>query len=100
MSAKPSPGPWRVNCLQWDEDTEECEVLDARNELIARCPGSSYLLHGSFANASLMAAAPGLLEALEDLVDLCAAGLMGERDDVDSELADARAAIAKARGRE
>ena len=52
------------------------------------------------ANARLSAAAPDLLEALEDLASLAEAAMreVGEYD-IEAELADARAAIAKATGR-
>lgn len=53
------------------------------------------------ANARLIAAAPELLEALEDLARLAEAAMLeANRDwyDIDLELADARAAIRKARG--
>src|SRR5690606_2674260 len=51
------------------------------------------------ANARLIAAAPELLEALEDLASLAEAAMreVGEYD-IEAELADARAAIAKATG--
>jgi len=53
----------------------------------------------SEANARLIAAAPELLEALEDLASLAEAAMreVGEYD-IEAELADARAAIAKATG--
>ena len=51
------------------------------------------------ANARLIAAAPELLEALEDLASLAEAAMreVGEYD-IEAELSDARAAIAKATG--
>lgn len=53
------------------------------------------------ANARLIAAAPDLLEALEDLASLAEVAMreVGEYD-IEAELADARAAIAKATGGE
>jgi hypothetical protein len=55
------------------------------------------------ANAHLIAAAPDLFEALEDLAGLARAAMLdanrgGCEYEVDGELADARAALAKARG--
>jgi hypothetical protein len=49
------------------------------------------------ANAHLIAAAPDLYEALEDLICLCEVGLKSDYD-INAELADARTALAKARG--
>ena len=49
-------------------------------------------------NARLIAAAPELLEALEDLVSLCEAVLPRTEHITDAELFDARSAIAKATG--
>lgn len=55
------------------------------------------------ANARLIAAAPELLEALDDLIHLAESAMLranydGGEYDIDGELSDARAAIAKALG--
>jgi len=92
MTSKHTPGPWSI-----DGEGTNAMVRGADLTIVAvrhRLTGQTHE-----ANARLIAAAPELLEALEDLVYLAEAAMreVGEYD-IEAELADARAAIAKARG--
>ena len=92
METKHTPGPWSL-----DGDGVRALVRDASGVIVAvrhRMPG-----HKNEANMRLIAAAPALLEALEDLASLAEVAMreVGEYD-IEAELADARAAIAKATG--
>ena len=94
-----TPGPWQA---------EEASVRGITQEWFVRVDGDDIAIasdirdrngNHSEANARLIAAAPELLEALEDLASLAEAAMreVGEYD-IEAELADARAAIAKATG--
>ena len=88
---KHTPGPWSVVANGGHSYT----IRGSRNEAIC---DTSIWLHSdphseSRANAHLIAAAPDLLEALEDLLTICD----GDPDEPD-EIGWARAAIAKAKG--
>jgi len=103
MSAKFTPGPWTATCRHasyvsgpWPED----EFLQWEVEGPSVPWG-----RGDFhqADAYLVAAAPDLYEALSDLVGLAYMAMRGANRDggefnADDELADARGALAKARG--
>jgi hypothetical protein len=83
---------WRLNA------GNETEVMDARGRNVARahCGGSyGVKLDEAEAHARLIAAAPDLLAALEDMLNLTL-----DEDDiaVSSRIAKARAAINKSRG--
>jgi hypothetical protein len=81
---KHTPGPWTVKSdrisiqvAAADDDVSICELWRRGNHEL------------ELANANLMAAAPDLLEALEDLVDEYGVAVSTEK---------VKAAIAKARG--
>jgi hypothetical protein len=91
--SKHTPGPWQEHCIDTNlllaskhlgvYDAEGWIVAEVAIENVEGCP---------HANARLIAAAPDLLEALEDCIRaLEVSGHLGE-------LRVARAAIAKARG--
>lgn len=62
MGTKHTPGPWVV------DPKRSLRVIAVGDETVASC-GASDLIRGSWeANAALIAAAPELLEALEDYV--------------------------------
>ncbi len=106
MNTQHTPGPWKVQ--RYTEPgrfvTETC-IRDAHN---------SHLCHvgpcNIEANSTLMAAAPDLLEALENSVNVLSLALRNgawdnrssdekdSRDEVESVVAEALAAITKARG--
>ena len=69
------------------------EIYDAEGELVATCLGKTQ--EESENNASLIAAAPEILEALDSMVDMVEEGLY-TYDVID----EAKAAIKKARGEE
>jgi hypothetical protein len=90
MSAKHTPGPWRLNA----DNSTEVMTVTGFNVARAHCNGIYHIkLAQAEANACLIAAAPDLLAALQDLVS----------DDgpnpgayFSQRIAAARAAIAKA----
>lgn len=110
-----TPGPWK---LEDESDVHASDVLGSDGTHVV-CFGHDYDDYGRFgwpkgrwsqkkeeewnatveANARLIAAAPELLEALEDVLN-CVALCPEHGDVVDapSKYEDARAAIAKARG--
>ncbi len=87
MKATHTPGPWIVRCHDM--------VYDANNRLVADCENLDKSkrpappVESDMANARLIAAAPELLQALEDVIDLLALSGHDKK---------ARAAISKARG--
>jgi hypothetical protein len=92
---------WRLNA------GDETSVMDSRNRKILRaeCGGASGIkLAEAEANARLIAAAPDLLAALVNCMDILgraesnASGMGAEWDYVGPRVAAARAAIAKATG--
>ena len=98
--SKHTPGPWSLTSF---DGTRMAEVrVDGKLACLLHSFSRNSTLEDE-ANARLIAAAPDLLEALEDLIDLCkcamqtANGDIGEYD-IDGELKQARKAIAKARG--
>ncbi len=60
-------GPWRLDAT---EETGDWQVLDATATSVVADRPSDHEANGGLANARLIAAAPDLLEALEDLLDL------------------------------
>ena len=93
MELKHTPGPWVDGQL---EDNDCCEVMDERGYYIATCHDGVRGERNADANARLIAAAPDLLEALQELAN-CGAEAWGEdRPCVHI----ARAAIAKATGQQ
>lgn len=84
-----TPGPWQVVAELRDTDEIICDMLN--NGYVAITQGQK--LANWRDDAALIAAAPDLLEALEDWLHFLAADDVAEPD-----LAKARAAIAKARG--
>lgn len=103
METKHTPGPWRTG-TPYATGGNQCRrvpIVGGDNgpdeEVIAVVGGG--LASPCDANARLISAAPELLEALEDLASLAEAAMreVGEYD-IEAELADARAAIAKATG--
>ncbi len=105
MNQQHTPGPWRVS----ESDT----VVGPSGNVVAECCGYSVQATdaaqrkqgGREANARLIAAAPDLLAALRSLFENCAMihSQWGDNDnkkEADAAIASARAAIAKAEGRE
>ena len=97
-----TPGPWRVahgSAGLLGVWPQESEAVQAICMLEARSGNTRYELHNASANAALIAAAPELLAALEDVLGYgedCAA----DRDERPGCLERARAAIAKAKGKQ
>lgn len=90
-----TPGPWRIGF-----DRHEVEDSKGRPLLRTRATGEP---GAPVANATLCAAAPDLLAALEDLCRVADHALSGRGNDMPSrrvlaQVADARAAIRVARG--
>ena len=93
MEKKHTPGPWKT---QTHISLDRMEIRDANGRRIAECAmvfPMSAKTHD--ANASLIAAAPELLEALQEIVT--AADGEG-RSQLDASFTKARAAISKAIG--
>ena len=90
MNAKHTPGPWRADAWNFHSRT----TVRAGDETIAECHGHGRDRHQCEADARVIAAAPDLLEALEDALDLIESISPVEGDTVRK----ARAAIAAATG--
>jgi hypothetical protein len=96
-SAKHTPGPWRV----WrDQDPKEpVQICGMESDFVCEISGINT---NREANASLIAAAPELLEALDGFLELCGQGVFQvdncDQGDVIRWTEKARAAIAKAKG--
>ena len=86
--SKHTPAPWNVTGF------ERIVVNDSLGRTLALAPGSSNDLDEMKANAALIAAAPDMLAALQDILDLWDDPNMPMGD----LLARVRAAIAKAEG--
>ena len=103
MSTKHTPGPWTADKLQ-DRDTFNIFANGFVSAMcqVSRMENSTRSTSGNetAANARLIAAAPDLLEALQDLFGADMEHvLMGDgKDDQIEAIAKARAAIAKATG--
>ena len=94
MEKKHTPGPWKT---QTHISLDRLEIRDANGRRIAECAMDfpmSAITHD--ANASLIAAAPELLEALQEIVTAAADGK--GRSQRDASFTKARAAISKAIG--
>ena len=92
--AKHTPGPWQAcDVGDYSDYDGRCRVILGNDLRIAVVLGDH---DESAANARLIAAAPDLLEELEDMVSLVEY-LMNDSYD-NKETAEARAAIAKAKG--
>jgi hypothetical protein len=83
---KHSPGPWFIH------PTEEPTAIMSGDLYVATCHFVPGWDGGHVPNANLIAAAPELLEALEELFDACPIEQFSQLDK-------ARAAIAKAKGK-
>lgn len=93
---KGTPGPWGVR-----ESSLSVSVVGQNGEVVFH--ESDKRIPGVMDDARLIAAAPELLEALDDLIHLAESAMLranydGGEYDIDGELSDARAAIAKALG--
>ena len=88
MSAAHTPGPWYLNPRGW--------VVQSTGDIVTRLECS----YNKEADARLIAAAPELLEALEELERLTVwvGGQNPVHDAIETAKRNARAAIAKARG--
>ena len=94
--AKHTPGPWQAcDVGDYSDYDGRCRVILGNDLRIAVVLGDH---DESAANARLIAAAPDLLEELEDMVSLVEY-LMNDSYD-NKETAEARAAIARAKGGE
>ena len=94
--AKHTPGPWQAcDVGDYSDYDGRCRVILGNDLRIAVVLGDH---DESAANARLIAAAPDLLEELEDMVSLVEY-LMNDSYD-SKETAEARAAIARAKGGE
>ena len=101
MSAKHTPGPWRIKSDPMHFDTlttVEGGAIGVRKpfgvQMIVQVGGDSDFQEAE-ANARLIAAAPELLEALKEII---AAADGDGWNQLDASFATARAAIAKAEG--
>lgn len=101
MNTKHTPGPWKA------EGWKGIVVNDSNGHTLALAPGCSYSIEEMAANARLIAAAPDLLEALQNVIastalpsawsdDISEAQWQRQRLDECRDFA--RAAIAKATG--
>jgi hypothetical protein len=88
-----TPGPWDYRFTESfrDPSQEDCEILGADGLTILRFAGSR---HRCAKNVRLIAAAPDLLEAGEDVI------ATWEKGDLAAAVRKLDAAIAKARGRQ
>ena len=98
MSNKHTPGPWTITVYPPDDDGAEdlCAYIDGNGTHVSHCmppDGANKELRD--ANALLIAAAPEMLEALQEIV-AAADGDWWEQ--LDATLEKARAAITKATG--
>jgi hypothetical protein len=93
MTSQHTPGPWTF--FHWSDKTG----VTSDNFDVAHCSGlnSSRTREEEIANARLIAAAPDLLDALQDLF-WAVTGFGDFEAQYPEEYAKARAAIAKARG--
>ena len=97
MSGQHTPGPWAVFTTEdeWGCDTFVGTLTDTLFD-VRPWKGHSW----QEANASLIAAAPDLLEALRGAADMLDRIATGEDwGAIEEQIQDARAAIAKAEGR-
>ena len=92
MSAH-TPGPWQY--LPGDEDEETCGLIVGKTAWVC-----DFVSDPIEANARLIAAAPDLLEALKEMVEIAelTIGWFSTPPNANGPLIQARAAIAKAEG--
>jgi hypothetical protein len=88
-----TPGPWRYDSRE-DEDNNDFEIHTPEFEKWVALVKSSQVGDSGEANARLIAAAPDLLEALEQVIRH---GLI-EQDGYETVLRQVHSAISKARG--
>lgn len=95
--------PWQIECQHpnWTTNTEQWAICagDSGEQGIAKTVlDDTILAIERKANANLIAAAPDMYEALQQLVDYLA--YMGVPEDCEDKYAEAEQALAKAEGRE
>lgn len=106
---KGTPGPWHPAFNRDSEDGVNATSIYSEDGIYVADVYRGYVGSEDLkeveqkANARLIAAAPELLEALDDLIHLAESAMLranydGGEYDIDGELSDARAAIAKALG--
>ena len=100
-----TPVPWRVGAYALDDDDSwfyHHTIYGANGDFVCHTSFSAVWAgnaDNAKANARLIAAAPDLLAALEEVVRTCEAdGMIYRWKDLGVDLTEARAAIAKARG--
>ena len=101
MNTQHTPGPWEVKIGTEDDDwAHQWPTIEAKNYVVVGTEGIYQDFDTDMANARLIAAAPDLLEALQDLFeDDMEHVLMGDgKDDQIEAISKAKAAIAKATG--
>jgi len=95
MKTQHTPGPWRIDGLL-------IKAIDHGKWFgIAKAGGTKLTIDGNMANAALIASAPDLLAALENALNVLAGIATGDLKTIGRDspaIAQARAAIAKARG--
>mgnify|MGYP001600623960 CR=1 FL=1 len=98
MKTKHTPGPWKVTELDWDSSDTYINPSRETGEFALICRMTGSHAHKN-ANARLIAAAPELLEALEEALTAPFGLVRGDdaRKQTDF-VTKARAAIAKAKG--
>ena len=111
--AKHTPGPWHIHLVPVEHEIWVHAEFERKQSVFHGAVATAFSYTGvtspakgiewstAIANAHVIAAAPDLLEALEDLVGLAEAAMREANNDcgqydVDDELSEARAAIAKA----
>ncbi len=94
MSTKHTPGPWQSDAAG---ESHEWVVLSSENQSICACMNGVGGKDRVQANARLIAAAPELLEALEDVLKITMFHSNPESE-LERRKSKARAAIAKAKG--
>ena len=101
--SKHTPGPWRFGKNSDDVVADQPAGHSEESDHVAYYGGHLVAESICSHNRSLIAAAPELLEALEELLEEAQEAMKRANDDgafydLDADLAQARAAIAKARG--
>lgn len=92
-----TPGPWRYEVVSSGPSGKRLPIywrVKSVNATVAGIPGLDDVAAYAVGDAALIAAAPEMLEALEEYVRCAEEGLAGNPDP----LARAKSAIAKARG--
>ena len=97
MNAKHTPGPWNIGTSDIPVSSFSVHGGNRNHSTIARLASLDFVgmgLDEQYANARLIAAAPELLVALEQMLNLNSLGAYEQSAAISA----ARAAIAKARG--